>query len=101
MARRRRVEYRLRPAATQDLESIWAYSAEQWGVELAHRYTDDIVNAFEKLASNPEQGGSSDHVREGYRRYRVGRHIIYYRIAEYGVDVVRILHGRMDAPTHL
>ena len=101
MPKRKRAEFRLRPAATQDLESIWIYTTEQWGIEQAHRYTDELTKAFKLLANNPEQGGACDEIREGYRRYRVGRHVIYYRIADYGVDVVRVLHGRMDPPRHV
>jgi plasmid stabilization system protein ParE len=33
-------EYRLSPAAERDLESIWTYTREEWGVEQAERYTD-------------------------------------------------------------
>ncbi|MFN0300381.1 MAG: type II toxin-antitoxin system RelE/ParE family toxin [Burkholderiales bacterium] len=80
MARRKHDEYRLTPAAIRDLESIWMYTTEQWGIEQVHRYTDELTNAFKLLANNPEHGGACDHVREGYRRHRAGCHVIYYRI---------------------
>jgi toxin ParE1/3/4 len=101
MSERNRGEYRLTPAALRDLESIWVYTMARWGIEQAHRYTDDLTNTFSLLAGNPEHGGACDHVREGYRRHRVGRHVVYYRVAARGVDVVRVLHSRMDAPRHL
>jgi toxin ParE1/3/4 len=43
-------EYRLTPAAASDLEAIWIYSAQHWGLEQANRYTDMIAGAFEELA---------------------------------------------------
>jgi plasmid stabilization system protein ParE len=32
-----------------------------------------------------------------YRRYRVEWHMIYFRITTYGIAIIRILHGRMEA----
>ncbi len=46
----RMAEYRLTPAAASDLEAIWIYSAQHWGLEQANRYTDMIAGAFEELA---------------------------------------------------
>jgi toxin ParE1/3/4 len=42
-----------------------------------------------------------DHIRLGYRRYHVERHMIYFCIVPYGIAIIRILHDRMDAPRHL
>jgi len=42
-----------------------------------------------------------DHIRTGYRRRGVERHMIYLRITDFGIVIVRILHHRMDAPRHL
>ena len=94
-------EYRLTPAAEGDLESIWIYTAQQWGVEQANRYTDFLTSAFAELAQSPETAIACDDIRPGYRRRSVERHMIYFRITNYGIAVVRILHGRMDAPRHL
>lgn len=33
-------ECRLAPAAENDLETIWSYTALKWSVEQANRYTD-------------------------------------------------------------
>lgn len=94
-------EYRLTPAAERDLEAIWIYSAQQWGVEQANRYTDCLVEAFTELAQSPTSAPACDHIRAGYRRRSVERHMIYFRITPYGIAIVRILHERMDAPHHL
>lgn len=98
---RKPTEYRLSPAALGDLESIWLYTAETWSVEQAHLYTDAITAAFDELAANPRLGTACESIRRGYRRRRVGEHAIYYRAADYGVAIIRILHDRMDAPRHL
>jgi toxin ParE1/3/4 len=94
-------EYRLTPAAEQDLEAIWTYTAQQWGVMQADRYIDFLTAAFDVLSQSPKTAPACDHIRSGYRRQSVERHMIYFRITQYGIVVVRVLHDSMDAPRHL
>jgi toxin ParE1/3/4 len=98
---KKHAEFRLTPAALRDLEGIWLYTMEQWSIKQAHRYIDEISATFAKLANNPLQGMSCEAIRKGYRRSGVGRHMIYFRISDYGIAVIRVLHARMDAPRHL
>ena len=58
-------EYHLSPAAERDLESIWTYTARQWGVEQADRYTDFLTSAFAELADSPKTTPACDHIRPG------------------------------------
>jgi toxin ParE1/3/4 len=94
-------EYRLSPAAERDLEAIWIYTAQHWSVEQAHRYTDFLTAAFAELAQSPKMAPACDHIRPGYRRRSVEQHVIYFRITNYGIAVIRILHERMDVSRHL
>ncbi|MFZ3289980.1 MAG: type II toxin-antitoxin system RelE/ParE family toxin [Telluria sp.] len=94
-------EYRLTPAAERDLEAIWSYTLQRWGVEQANSYIDVLTAAFAELANSPNTAPACDHVRPGYRRRSVERHMIYFRITGYGIAIVRVLHGRMDASRHL
>ena len=98
---KKRAEVRLTPAALLDLEGIWRYTLDEWGIEQAHRYTDDLTAAFDQLALNPNLGASCDFIRKGYRRRRTGHHTIYFQITDYGIAVIRVLHERMDAPQQL
>ncbi|GAB5379711.1 MAG: type II toxin-antitoxin system RelE/ParE family toxin [Aliiglaciecola sp.] len=93
--------YRLTPLAEQDLQAIWQYSFEHWGNSQANYYIDEMVCAFEGLAVSSLQGISCDHIRVGYKYYRQGKHLIYFKTANYGVAVVRILHQRMLPSLHL
>ena len=94
-------EYRLTPAAERDLESVWSYTTRQWGVEQADRYIDRLTAAFVELAGAPQMAPSCAHIRSGYRRWCVERHMIYFRMPDFGIAVVRVLHDRMDALRHL
>lgn len=94
-------EYRLTPAAEHDLESIWIYTVRQWSVEQADRYIDFLTVAFAELAASPKTAPSCEHIRPSYRRWGVERHMIYFRMTNYGIAIIRVLHDRMDASRHL
>lgn len=94
-------KYRLSPAAESDLEGIWLYTRKTWGIAQAERYTDMLVTAFERIAGDPMHAPACDHIRRGYRRAIAESHVIYFRVTDMGIDVIRVLHERMDAPRHL
>lgn len=91
----------LSPRAQADVDEIWNYTAQRWGDDQAERYLRGIADAVALIAETPERGRPCDHVREGYRKYPVGSHVLFYRMTARGVDVVRILHQRMDFDRHL
>jgi len=93
--------YRLTPAAQRDLSSIWDYTQERWDVHQAETYVDEIRVAVERIADDPRRGRACDEIREGYRRYSIGSHLLFYIARPDGVDVIRILHQRMDPARHL
>ncbi|MGN6207281.1 type II toxin-antitoxin system RelE/ParE family toxin [Asticcacaulis sp.] len=94
-------EYRLAPTAERDMEQIWRTTVTAWGIDQADRYTDKLIATFDKLAETPDRAPACDHIRIGYRRRNVERHVIYFRKAANGIDIMRILHDRMDASRHL
>lgn len=96
------VRYLLSPAAQADLEQIWDYTADRWGVDHAEEYLRELQYAIERLAVNPRLGRTCDEIRHGYRKLSAGSHTLFYRLATDGVvDVVRVLHQRMDTERHL
>jgi toxin ParE1/3/4 len=93
--------YILSPAAASDLDSIWDYSADTWSTKQADRYVGEVRAAIEALADGRSKGRPIDNVRTGYFKLAVGSHFIVYRIAGDLIDVVRIVHQRMDLPSRL
>ena len=94
--------YLLSPAAQKDLSEIWDYSAQNWGTEQANRYVLGIRYSCEALAAGRERGRPIDEIRPGYRKLAVQSHFLCYRITNAGlIDVVRILHQRMDVVARL
>jgi len=88
------------PAAQSDMEAIWDYTVEHWGLDQADCYTDDIRDACHDLASSRRRGRPVD-VRPGYLKYPVGSHIVFFRDHGDQLEVVRVLHGSMDVGCHL
>lgn len=86
----------LSPAAVADLTHIWDFTAERWDVEQADEYLREIERALGRVADNPLIGRACDEIRSGYRRHSVGSHSLYYRYTGDDVDIVRVLHHRMD-----
>ncbi len=93
--------YRLTPAAQQDLSAIWDFTEERWGARQAETYVYEIAAALERIAEDPRRGRPCDEIREGYRRYGIGGHLVFFTVSTDGVDVIRILHQRMDTTRHL
>jgi toxin ParE1/3/4 len=94
-------EYRLTPAAERDLEDIWTYTLKNWGLEQANHYIDRLMVVFDALSQSPKTAPACDHILLGYRRRSFERHMVYFRITNYGIEVVRILHVNMDALSRL
>ena len=92
----------LTPKARQDLDSIWTFSRDRWGMEQAETYLRLIAGALESLAQGTIVGRDAGAVKAGYLRHAVGSHVVFFRVT--GTDAlegVRILHQRMDLPRHL
>jgi len=82
--------------AVSDLEEIWLYTIEKWSIEQADRYYNLIFDEINYICKNINAGKSMEHVRKGYRASKVKSHLIFYRVINNTIEVIRILHERMD-----
>jgi toxin ParE1/3/4 len=89
------------PRARADLRGIWRYTRDHWGAAQADRYIHEINRALAILAANPERGRSCEEIRRGYRKYRIGAHMIFFRVVPEGIEIVRVLHQSMDFTRHV
>ena len=90
----------LSPRARLDLDEIWTHSEQHWGVERAERYARQIWRDAEGVAAQPSLGRSCANIREGYRKYPSGSHLLFYRSLDDGIEIIRILHEHMDSDRH-
>jgi toxin ParE1/3/4 len=93
--------YIVSPRAQRDIDDIWDYTANQWNVRQAEIYLRQVQHAIETVATEPKIARSCDDIRPGYWKYPAGSHVLFFRLTENGINVVRILHSRMDFERHL
>jgi len=92
------MSYGLRIAvqAKQDLREIWRGFAEFSGLAKADAVLEGIEKKFQLLLQFPRSGLQRDELREGVRSFPAGEFVIFYRVGESVVEVVRVLNGRRD-----
>ena len=90
-------------------------SLERWGEAGSARYAGLLAAAMRKVAADPDgpttrsrtdlaPGLRSFHIRQERREHGVGApvHVLYYRAtADDSVEIVRVLHERMDPQLHI
>ena len=95
-------KYRISKQAIHDLNSIWLYTYHKWSKAQADRYYQLIIAEIEFIADNYLAGKSINKIRTNYRVSKVKSHLVFYRKAEDEVvEIVRILHQRMDVKKRL
>ena len=95
-------KYRISQQAIEDLDKIWIYTLNKWSKEQADRYYDLIIAEIEFIAENYLVGKSAEQTRKNYRVSKVKSHLLFYRkVDNEMVEIVRILHQRMDIKKHL
>ena len=94
--------FTLTKKAKADLKSIATYTQRKWGKEQRKIYARQFDDAFHLLSETPAAGNKCDFIKLGYRKFPVTSHIVFYhRVSQSEIEVVRILHKRMDARTQL
>tara|TARA_R110001632_G_scaffold103204_1_gene211826 strand:- start:215 stop:517 length:303 start_codon:yes stop_codon:yes gene_type:complete len=89
--------FRISKQATNDLNDIWIYTLRKWSKDQADRYYNLIIEEIEFVADNFMTGKSVEQTRKGYRVTKIKSHLIFYKKAEDDiVEIIRILHQRMD-----
>lgn len=95
-------DYRLTNKAVEDLEGIWRYTFDRWSEDQADKYYTMLLDLCQNIAENPEIGKNYDGIRLGLLGLKANRHIIFYRKIDADlIEIIRILHGRMDLENHI
>ena len=93
--------YSLRALAQVDLEEIWFYTYQEWGVEQADKYLNSLLSRFAWLAENPLIGKKRDDIKTGYYCFPEGMHLVFYMLTKNGIDIIGIPHQSMDVINHI
>jgi toxin ParE1/3/4 len=94
MAKRRRVRWS--PEAEQDLLDIWSYIMQAAGASVADAQVRTIDDQAARLAEWPHSGRARDDLFPGLRSILVRSYMVFYRLADRRIEVVRVLHGSRD-----
>ena len=87
----------LRQKAIDDLNHIWGYTFEKWSAKQADKYYATIKLACDGIGQNPNIGKQYDGISQKLLGLKSGKHIIFYQsLSEDKIEVIRILHQRMD-----
>ncbi|MFQ6603668.1 type II toxin-antitoxin system RelE/ParE family toxin [Flavobacterium sp. C3NV] len=90
-------KYYLTNKAVDDLATIWDYTYDEWSENQADKYYLLLLNSCQEIADNPSLGKKYDNVTEKLLGFKSNQHIIFYQIiSNKEVEIIRILHGRMD-----
>jgi toxin ParE1/3/4 len=68
----------LSPRAQTDLDDIWNYTADRWGLDQAETYTRNLWQRIKDVAARPAMGQECSEIREGYQKFSCGSHILFY-----------------------
>jgi toxin ParE1/3/4 len=87
------------PEASDQLEELILYVAEESSPEIAQRYTDAIIATCEGLTLFPHRGVAREDIRPGLRlTHHKGRTAIAYAVndAAQTVSIVSVFYGGQD-----
>lgn len=92
----------LRQEAIDDLNDIWTYTFDDWSEKQADKYYATLEFACQQIRKNPELGKEYDGINSNLLGLRTGRHIIFYQVINaQEIEIIRILHERMDLKSRL
>lgn len=82
--------------ALADLSAIWSFYAGAAGSLTADRIVRNVEKMARLLEDHPFVGRSRDEVRTGVRSIASRPHVIFYRVTDNTIEIIRVLDGRRD-----
>jgi len=90
-------KYILTNKAVEDLSGIWNYTFETWSETQADKYYFMLLDTCQDLADENAKGKQYPEIHSDVFGIRAGQHIIFYRrVKQDTIEIIRILHSRMD-----
>ncbi|MCU0570376.1 MAG: type II toxin-antitoxin system RelE/ParE family toxin [Oculatellaceae cyanobacterium Prado106] len=89
--------YVINVLASQDLNDIADYFAEN-NLEAGERFFQAFNRKCQQLVAFPYSGRSYARIRSDLRGLSLEGYVIFYRILEDGIEILRVVSGRRDFP---
>ena len=93
-----KLNYQLRKEAQIDLEDIFDCSEDNFGLDIAVKYLNDLENTFFSLCEHPYLGKNRFEIKFDVYSFVHKEHLILYKITETTIDILRVLHQSRDLP---
>ena len=90
-------KFRLAQTAYRDMEDIRDYISKD-SPENADGFIELLIEKMVTLATQTEIGRPRPELQEGIRSLPIQNYIIFYRIKESHIEIVRVLSGYRDIP---
>ncbi|MFS8049606.1 type II toxin-antitoxin system RelE/ParE family toxin [Rhizobium sp. BR 314] len=91
-------KYKLSPRASEQLRGMWRHIAER-NEPAADMLIQRLFEKFELAAEHPEMGVARPEISVSARILIEGNYVAIYEPAEYGAEIVVVVHG-MRNPAH-
>ncbi|MEA2595856.1 MAG: toxin ParE1/3/4 [Thermomicrobiales bacterium] len=99
MTSSRRLDYTAE--ARKDLRAILRYTRKVWGERQRDIYARLLTSAIEELTRYLFIGEERDDIPAEMRAKPVKQHVIFYRVDDQAVTIIRLLHAKMDTASRL
>lgn len=83
------------PSANNDLMDIWEYIADDSPVN-ADRFLERLVESAQNLIGFSEIGVLRPELAASLYSHPVDRYMLYYRVQNENIELVRVLHSSRD-----
>ncbi len=84
------------PLATEDLQEIWIYLAENADSQTANKFLLTVKKKCETVVAFPEMGRVRHEYLINLRSFPFDKYIIFYLPLDEGIEVLRIIHSSRD-----
>ena len=95
---RKKRQLKLAQQAKDDLVEIWLYIAAG-SPSTADKFIDYVYEQCEHLLTSSEIGRTRDELLPGIRSLPVKRYLVFYRVTNDAIEIVRVLSGYRDIQT--
>jgi len=83
--------FELSVKADTDLENIFSYGVDNFGVEQALTFYNSLNDCFNRICMNPEHFQSVDYIKTGYRRAVFNTYSIFFIERDGYIEISRVM----------
>ncbi len=96
MSSARSTYYLLSPAALDDLDDAWRYTAENWSLDQADAYIDGLVEVFDAIVAMPNIARERPEFSPPVHIHSHQSHLVVYTAERDQIVILRVLGGQQD-----